>query len=57
MPKYIVKDTTIIHGRKGDKKAARYETGDEIELAEKEADALGGSVEPAPAEPKKAGGK
>ena len=47
MPKYIVKDTHIKHGAKGDKKAKIYGPGDETTLTEKEAEALGASVSPA----------
>ncbi len=46
MPIYIVKDTPILHGAKGAREATRYAPGDEIELAEREAAALGGNVEP-----------
>jgi len=37
MPKYIVKDTDILHGKKGDKEAELFGPGDQIELSEKEA--------------------
>ena len=45
MPVYIVKDTHILHGKKGDKEATLYAPGEEIELTEKEATALGANVE------------
>ena len=54
MPKYIVKDTHIKHGAKGDKEATIYGPGDEITLTEKEAAALGASVSPAHASKEKA---
>lgn len=53
MPVYIVKDTHILHGRKGDKEAALYAPGEEIELTEKEAAALGANVEPKSARARK----
>ncbi len=53
MPAYIVKDTHILHGRKGEKEATLYAPGDEIELTEKEAAALGASVEPRAGKAKK----
>ena len=46
MPVYTVKETHILHGKKGDKEATLYAPGEEIELTEKEAAALGASVEP-----------
>ncbi|MEW6115377.1 MAG: hypothetical protein AB1553_00550 [Nitrospirota bacterium] len=52
MPKYIVEDTHIMHGSKGAKEAKMYAPGDEIELTEEEAAALGSRVKPAP-EPEK----
>lgn len=45
MPKYIVKDTHIKHGAKGEKEARLYAPGDEIELSEDEALKLGASIE------------
>jgi len=42
MPKYIVQENArICHGVKGDKEPTIYSAGDEIELTEKEAAALG----------------
>jgi len=45
MPKYIVKDTHIKHGV--EKTATEYAPGDEIELTEAQAAALGSNVKPA----------
>ncbi|MEW5745277.1 MAG: hypothetical protein AB1805_07575 [Nitrospirota bacterium] len=53
MPKYIVKDTHIMHGAKGAKEAKTYAPGEEIELTEEEAAALGSHVESAPTKEKK----
>lgn len=47
MPTYIVRDTHIKHGAKGAKTATTYAPGEQIELSEKEAAALGASVVPA----------
>jgi hypothetical protein len=46
MPKYIVQDTHIRHGKEGDKVATLYGPGVEIELTEKEAGKLGSNVVP-----------
>ncbi len=46
MPKYIVQHTQIKYARQGDKEAVIYAVGDEIELTEKEAQALGDNVKP-----------
>lgn len=46
MPKYIVQDTHIRHGKEGDKVATLYGPGVEIELTEKEAEKLGRNVIP-----------
>ena len=54
MPKYIVKDAHILHGKKGEMEATLYGPGDEIELTEKEAQALAGRVTAKAAAPKKA---
>jgi hypothetical protein len=48
MPKYIVQHTHIKHGGKGDKEAALYAPGEEIELTEQEALTIGPNVQPAP---------
>lgn len=53
MPVYIVKETHILHGKKGDKEATLYGPGEEIELTEKEAAALGANVEPKAAKARK----
>lgn len=37
MPRYIVKGTTIVHAKKGDKGPREYKPGQEIELPEEEA--------------------
>ncbi len=46
MPKYIVKDTEIHHGRKDAKEAEKYLPGEEIELSEKEAQPIIHHLEP-----------
>lgn len=47
MPKFIVKATTIVHARKGDKASVEYKPGQEIELTEDEAGLLKHNLESA----------
>ncbi len=46
MPKYIVKEMHLLHGRKGEKKAESYAPGDIVELSPAEAAAIGSNVAP-----------
>lgn len=47
MPKYIVVHTPLRHGKKGAKTADTYMPGDEIELTDEEAAALGANLKAA----------
>lgn len=44
MPKYIIKHTPVLHGAEKAKQTTRFEVGDVIELAEKDAQKLGDNV-------------
>lgn len=46
MPKYMVKEMHLRHGRKGEKTAEIYAPGDVVELSEAEAAAIGPTVTP-----------
>ena len=46
MPKYIVKDTTIVHAKKDDKEPREYKPGQEIELSESDAAPVKRFLEP-----------
>lgn len=57
MAKYTVQHTPILHGKKGDKEASRYEIGSEIDLTDAEAGRLGDNILPAEETSARAKGK